>query len=164
LYYKAVVSCFLDKLSDETGSKSASVKDLGKPQIAQIFADSGREAAGRKQEVARRSLVSSFWLLLENLWKSAVSLDLVAAEGRAGSPASSAVDRSMIPSVILVTEERGQDAHDTQGRPRPEGPLRVRLATAAGLHPFFAFLRFLRLERYGVYLVDVSPGNISFPG
>jgi len=68
--HKAVTSCFLDKLSDETGSKSDRVKDLRKPQIAQIFADSGTEAAGRKQEDATRSFVSSSWLLLENLRKS----------------------------------------------------------------------------------------------
>ena len=108
LYYKAVTSCLLDELSDETGSKSAGARDLGKPQIMslrakrgnlQIFLDSRGKAAGKKQEGAMRSLVSSSWLLLENLWTprlrrdqsapSAVSFDLVAAGGRAETSVAS---------------------------------------------------------------------------
>jgi len=56
LDYKAVTSCFPDKLSDEKDGKSANVKELGKPQIAPnsrngtgqrgVVTDSRRRTAG----------------------------------------------------------------------------------------------------------------------
>ena len=71
-YYKAVPSCFSDNLSGGTCCKSRDIKELKKPQITQILADSaGKAEAERGRSEAQRGPLSSsfgvFWKICGNL-------------------------------------------------------------------------------------------------